>query len=283
MTSQPGAAGNLHDAARHCLLAQDLEQKLSLTDETAAAWQAGGLSLDGQTASQPIADAGRPARPELVNPQQLPRRRLGSERGRLALIHAIAHIEFNAINLAWDAVQRFTGLPRDFYSDWVRVAREEAHHFRLLRERLRAGGVDYGDFPAHNGLWEMAQRTGHDPLVRMALVPRMLEARGLDVTPGIMRRFEEIGDRETVAALQVILDEEVGHVQFGSRWFSYLCRERGLEPETTYFELLAAYRDGEMRCPLHRQARRQAGFSETELTRLEALCAKNREVPPSNP
>jgi uncharacterized ferritin-like protein (DUF455 family) len=274
-------SGSLYEAARACLLAKDLEQKLSLTDKTAAAWEAGELALAGHNPSQEITEAGRPARPELVNPQQLPRRRLGSEKGRLALIHAIAHIEFNAINLAWDAVQRFVGLPAAFYSDWIQVAREEVYHFRLLRERLRAGGVDYGDFPAHNGLWEMALRTAHDPLVRMALVPRMLEARGLDVTPGIMRRFEEIGDQETVAALQVILDEEVGHVQFGTRWFRYLCEQRDLEPEQTYFELLESFLDGEMRCPLHRQARRQAGFSETELTRLEALCAKKRGIPSS--
>jgi uncharacterized ferritin-like protein (DUF455 family) len=259
-------------AARSCLLECDLERKLALTDTTAVAWQAGMLALDGWSDAADIVEAGRPVRPELVHPNRLPRRRLGSEQGRLALIHAIAHIEFNAINLAWDAVQRFPGLPDDFYSDWIQVAREEVYHFRLLRERLRAGGIDYGDFPAHNGLWEMAMRTAHDPLVRMALVPRMLEARGLDVTPGIMQRFAQIGDQETVAALQVILDEEVGHVQFGSRWFNHLCEQRGLAPEQTYFELLQRFVEGEIRCPLHRQARRQAGFSEKELKRLEALC-----------
>lgn len=266
---------SLFQAARACLLESDLERKLTLTDRTAAAWQAGELGLEGWTDADAIREAGRPAKPELVHPKRLPRRRAGSETGRLALIHAIAHIEFNAINLAWDAVQRFAGLPADFYGDWIRVAEEEAHHFRLLRERLRAGGVDYGDFPAHNGLWEMAMRTAHDPLVRMALVPRMLEARGLDVTPGIMRRFEQIGDRETVAALQVILDEEVGHVQFGTRWFHHLCAERGLSPEKTYFELLSRFVEDEIRCPLHRQARREAGFSDEELERLEALCARH--------
>ncbi len=275
MTMEAEVSGCLYPAARACLLEADLETKLSLTDRTAAAWRAGALRLEGWSGADAITEPGRPARPELVHPQRLPRRRLGSEQGRLALIHAIAHIEFNAINLAWDAVQRFAGLPPEFYRDWIQVAQEEAHHFRLVRERLRAGGVDYGDFPAHNGLWEMALRTAHDPLVRMALVPRMLEARGLDVTPGIMRRFEEIGDRETVAALQVILDEEVGHVQFGSRWFNHLCAQRGLEPEATYFELLQRFVEGEIRCPLHRQARRQAGFSEAELERLEALCAQH--------
>ncbi|MGD9164775.1 MAG: ferritin-like domain-containing protein [Chromatiales bacterium] len=272
MRSLEKSPSSLFMAARSCLLECDLERKLALTDTTAVAWRAGMLALDGWSDAADIVEAGRPVRPELVHPNRLPRRRLGSEQGRLALIHAIAHIEFNAINLAWDAVQRFPGLPDDFYSDWIQVAREEVYHFRLLRERLRAGGIDYGDFPAHNGLWEMAMRTAHDPLVRMALVPRMLEARGLDVTPGIMQRFAKIGDQETVAALQVILDEEVGHVQFGSRWFNHLCEQRGLAPEQTYFELLQRFVEGEIRCPLHRQARRQAGFSEKELKRLEALC-----------
>jgi uncharacterized ferritin-like protein (DUF455 family) len=275
MTQTIKQPASLYQAARKCLLERDLERKLILTDTTAASWEAGELALVEWDGDEEIAEAGRPERPELVHPSQLPRRRLGSEKGRLALIHAIAHIEFNAINLAWDAVQRFPDMPADYYSDWIQVAREEAYHFRLLRERLHDGGVDYGEFPAHNGLWEMAMRTAHDPLVRMALVPRMLEARGLDVTPGIMQRFERIGDQQTVAALQVILDEEVGHVQFGSRWFNYLCEQRGVVPETTYFKLLKRFVDGEIRCPLHRQARRQAGFSEHELERLEALCAEH--------
>jgi uncharacterized ferritin-like protein (DUF455 family) len=275
MKGMQSMSESLYLAARRCLLSNSLEDKLRLTDETAEAWHAGRLSHKDWTPADDLTEAGRPARPELVHPSKLPRRRLGSEKGRLALIHAIAHIEFNAINLAWDAVQRFPDLPGDFYSDWIQVAREEVYHFRLLRERLREGGVDYGDFPAHNGLWEMAMRTAEDPLIRMALVPRMLEARGLDVTPGIMQRFADIGDEKTVAALEVILQEEVGHVSFGTRWFHYLCEQRGLQPEATYFELLARFADESIRCPLHRNARREAGFTETELTRLEDLCAEN--------
>ena len=265
---------SLYQAARHCLLNNSLEEKLRLSEVTANAWQAGELTLSDWTPADDLHEAGRPENPPLVHPSRLPRRRLGSEKGRLALIHAIAHIEFNAINLAWDAVQRFPDLPADFYTDWIQVAREEVHHFRLLRERLRDGGVDYGDFPAHNGLWDMAMQTADDPLVRMALVPRMLEARGLDVTPGIMQRFSDIGDEKTVAVLQVILAEEVGHVSYGSRWFRYLCETRGLEPEHTYFDLLSRFAGDGVRCPLHRQARRQAGFSEEELRRLESLCEK---------
>jgi uncharacterized ferritin-like protein (DUF455 family) len=265
---------SLYQAARTCLLSRELEEKLQLTDSVAQAWAAGELALTGWSEAE-ILEAGRPAKPELVPPAQLPRRGLGSERGRLALIHAIAHIEFNAINLAWDAVQRFPGMPREYYTDWVQVAKEEAHHFRLLRDRLLDGGIDYGEFEAHDGLWQMARRTAHDPLIRMALVPRMLEARGLDVTPGIMERFHKLGDQLTVAALEIIQQEEVGHVTFGDRWFRYLCQQRGVEPEETYFSLLSDFLNGEIRCPLHREARLQAGFTPGELDRLEALCEKN--------
>ena len=209
-------------------------------------------------------------RPELLHPSQLERRGLGSDRGRAAMIHAITHIEFNAINLAWDAVHRFRDLPTDYYSDWIQVALDEVYHFQLLQRGLQQLGYKYGDFTAHNGLWELACRTAHDPLVRMALIPRMMEARGLDVTPGIMRRFEAVGDSDTVDALQVILREEIGHVAAGDRWFRYLCEQRGLEPESTYFALLDEYMGSEVvRSPLHVEARLQAGFSQDEIDRLE--------------
>jgi uncharacterized ferritin-like protein (DUF455 family) len=208
----------------------------------------------------------------LVHPSLLSRRTLAHDRGRAALIHAVTHIEFNAVNLAWDAVYRFRDLPRGFYGDWVRVAREEAEHFDALRGRLRALGLDYGDFPAHSGLWDMAERTGHDILARMALVPRVLEARGLDVTPAMIRRFRAAGDKETARVLEVVLREEVGHVAAGTRWFRHVCSERGLDPETEFFRLLGECLRGEIRCPLHLEARREAGFSESELERLETLC-----------
>jgi len=266
---------SLYLAARECLLIEDIEEKLRRTEALVLAWQSGDLNLTGWTSADQVITAGHPEKPELVHPSKLPRRGLGSEKGRLALIHAIAHIEFNAINLALDAVQRFPHLPADYYHDWIQVAKEEAKHFCLLRERLKDGGVDYGDFPAHNGLWDMAVRTAYDPLVRMALVPRMLEARGLDVTPGIMQRFGKLGDHKTLEVLQIILDEEVGHVAHGSRWFNYLCEQRGLEPETAYFDLLNNFLNGEIRCPLHRSARLEAGFTEHELDRLETLCSRH--------
>ncbi len=259
--------------ARHCLGEGEVDAKLACTADTAAAWVNGELVLDASADSEPVCEAGYPGRLRLVHPRGLVRRSLATPKGRAAMIHSIAHIEFSAINLAWDAVCRFRGLPRDYYDDWVRVAKEEAEHFGLLRERLRRLGAEYGDFPAHNGLWDMALRTAHDPLARMALVPRGMEARGLDVTPGIMQRFEAAGDTQTVAALAVILRDEVGHVAIGTRWFHYLCEQRALDPEDTYFALLNEYLDGEIRGSLHREARRQAGFSDSELARLEALRA----------
>jgi uncharacterized ferritin-like protein (DUF455 family) len=207
----------------------------------------------------------------LVAPRELPKRNFHAVEGRAALIHAVAHIEFNAINLAWDAVYRFRNLPKPYYDDWVRVADEEAYHFTLLRERLRTLQYDYGDFTAHNGLWEMARDTAHDPLVRMALVPRVLEARGLDVTPGMMARLRAAGDEDTVGLLEIILRDEIGHVEIGSRWFRFLCEQRGLVPELTFRELIDRYMKGRIKGPFHHQARLQAGFSAEELSVLERL------------
>ena len=264
-------SNNLFDTAAACLAQPDPALKQALTARTAAAWTAGQLALDPTTAG-PISDhPGRPERPELVPPRQLTQRKLTTPLGRAALIHAVTHIEFNAINLAWDAVQRFRGLPRAFYDDWVRVAGEEGEHFGLMRGRLIELGHDYGDFPAHDGLWEMARRTAHDPLVRMALVPRVLEARGLDVTPGMIERLTAVGDTETAARLEVILREEVGHVAAGTRWFRFLCEERGLDPLPTYFQLLETHMTGEVRGPFNLEARRIAGFTPEELARLATL------------
>jgi uncharacterized ferritin-like protein (DUF455 family) len=262
------ADGNLFDLAGACLAEADLDRKLALTAEVAAAWRSGRLAADGMSAGPVIDSPGRPARLELVAPRELPRRKLTSPSGRAALIHAVAHIEFNAINLAWDAVQRFRGLPDAFYSDWVGVAAEEAEHFGLMRERLADLGGDYGDLPGHDGLWEMARRTARDPLARMALVPRVLEARGLDVTPGMIERLQAVGDQETAARLGVILREEVGHVAAGSRWFRYLCSTRGLEPRSTFFVLLDDLLTGEVRGPLNLPDRRRAGFDDEELDLL---------------
>ena len=265
---------HLFYAARACLLASDVEEKLRLTKEAARQWREDELPVQPEDKVEEIDNPGRPARPNLVSPGELPLRKLASDEGRAAFLHALSHIEFNAINLAWDAVHRFRGLPADYYNDWIKVADEEACHFSLLRDRLRTLGHDYGDFPAHNGLWEVAQKTAFDPLVRMALVPRVLEARGLDVTPGMMQRLRSMGDTESAGVLEIILRDEIGHVEIGSRWFRYLCKQRGLEPDGTYGDLLKEYMTGKLKRPFNNKARKAAGFSEDELDFIYQLSDK---------
>jgi len=213
---------------------------------------------------------GRPARPALVEPRELQRRSMSTAQGRVVLLHALAHIEFNAINLALDAVWRFAGMPDAFYADWLKVAAEEGYHFSLLCKRLADYGHAYGDFPAHNGLWEMCERTSADVLARMALVPRVLEARGLDASPPIRARLKQAGDDESAAILDIILRDEVGHVRIGNHWFRYLCEARGLDPHAVWLALAEQYRAPRMRGPFNFEARRSAGFDETELHTLAA-------------
>ncbi|OAX53415.1 ferritin-like domain-containing protein [Xanthomonas graminis] len=264
------AGGDLLHAARLCLAASAPEDKVALTQRYAAAFAAGALRVPADAADpEPIRMPGRPPRPLLVHPRELPRRGLGSAEGRAAFIHAIAHIELNAIDLAWDAVYRFRGLPEAFYADWVAVAADEARHFALLRDRLRALGHDYGDFAAHNGLWEMCEKTAHDGLARMALVPRVLEARGLDVTPGMIVKLRALGDAATVAILELILREEVAHVAAGSRWYRWYCARAGIEPRARFAELLRDYAGGYLHGPFNLPARLLAGFDEDELLALQ--------------
>ncbi len=261
----------LYSAARQALAQTDPAEKIRQIRELAAAWRASAVQRAEDFPVETIEVPGRPDRPRLVAPRELVQRKLTTDVGRAALIHAVAHIEFNAMNLALDAVYRFRGLPTEYYGDWLSVAEDEARHFQMLTGRLAAMGYAYGDFPAHNGLWEMAVETAHDHMVRMALVPRVLEARGLDVTPGMLERLRGVGDAETVAILEVILREEIGHVAIGSRWFKYACAQRGLEPESTFRDLLRQYLRGRVIGPFNEEARLQAGFSREELAALERL------------
>jgi len=208
---------------------------------------------------------GRPTKPELVQPRELPRRSIHSLEGRAALLHAICHIEFNAINLALDAVYRFRDMPLQYYLDWISVAKEEAYHFSLLNEYLIELGFSYGDFFAHNGLWEMAVDTDHDVLVRMALVPRVLEARGLDVTPGIMKKFSSVNDTRANEILEIIQKDEIGHVEIGSYWFRFCCERKGVDHDETFRILLQQYLKSSIKKPINYDARLQAGFSQEEL------------------
>ena len=211
---------------------------------------------------------GRPARPRLVDPQALPRRSPFTLAGRAALLHAVAHIEFNAINLALDAVWRFPGLPEAYYRDWLRVAAEEALHFTLLSEHLATLGHAYGDFDAHDGLWTMVEKTAGDVLARMALVPRTLEARGLDATPPMQARLARAGDHRAVEILGIILRDEIGHVAVGNRWYRWLCAQRGLDPLDAYARLAAQHGAPRLKPPFNLEARRAAGFSAEEIEAL---------------
>ncbi len=270
MNVQRNDGRGLFDRAGHCLTIDDPSEKVEATAATAAAFRAGELDIDAAAAIPPIGKPGRPSRPNLVSPRDLPQRGLGSREGRAALVHAVAHIEFNAINLAWDAVVRFRGMPADYYRDWIGVADDEARHFTLLRARLAELGYAYGDFDAHDGLWEMAVKTSDSCLARMALVPRVLEARGLDVTPGMIEKFRRAGDDATVAILELILREEVAHVAAGSRWFAWCCEREGRDFGATFDELIVRHAPGAVRGPFNAAARMAAGFSEAELRRLEA-------------
>jgi uncharacterized ferritin-like protein (DUF455 family) len=211
---------------------------------------------------------GRPAKPELVAHTLLKPKPLTSPEGRALLVHAVAHIELNAIDLALDVVWRFTDMPEAFYTDWVRIAQEEAKHFLLLQEHLVSMGFDYGDFPAHNALWEMAERTKEDVLARIGIVPRTLEARGLDASPAVKNKLVGAGDHRAGQILDIILTDEIGHVAAGNRWYRYLCDQRGLDPVSTYAKLIAHYDAPKLRPPFNMAARQSAGFSPEELQLL---------------
>ena len=209
---------------------------------------------------------GRPERPELIPATQTMRRSMNSIEGRAFMVHALAHIEFNAINLALDAMVRFAGLTEDYYWDWWRVAAEEAYHFSLIRRHLQTLGAAYGDFPAHDGLWEMAERTRHSFADRMAMVPRTLEARGLDACPIMQEKFRQAGDEHAARILDIILRDEITHVALGHRWFIYACAQNQSEPIYTYRHLTELYRAPRVRPPFNWVARRAAGFFEEELS-----------------
>jgi uncharacterized ferritin-like protein (DUF455 family) len=221
---------------------------------------------------------GRPEKPELIPPLQVPKRRMDSVEGRASLLHSLAHIEFNAMNLALDAIWRFPDMPKQYYEDWLQVAKEESYHFTLVNEYIQTLGFKYGDFPAHNSLWEMVERTTDSVIARMALVPRTMEARGLDAVPGIRDRFKQIKDAKAVEMLEIILHDEIGHVFIGNRWFNFLCGNSGLSPITTYRELAKKYQAPTLRGPFNLVARQQAGFTAEELDLLQSLSDKRSQL-----
>lgn len=252
------------------LMCEGPQPKCAAVASLWADWQAGVVFERAAAVPHAIDEPGRPARPELVEPSELRARGVGTREGHAAMIHAICHIEFTAINLALDAAWRFRDLPHTYLADWLRVAADEARHFGLLRAHLQTLGHDYGDFPAHAGLWDMARRTADDALTRMALVPRVLEARGLDATPPIMEKLRTIGDEPGLAILDVILNDEITHVAIGDHWFRHLCAQRGLPPEATFLQLFNAFNAPRLQPPVNEKARLAAGFSASEIAGLSA-------------
>ena len=263
---------NLFHRVYDCLMQTDVDLKMRQLQDIIIDWTESKLSLDdAPEIIQRVPDPGRPAKPDLVPPRELPKRGLGSKEGHAGLMHAIAHIEFNAVNLALDAIYRFQEMPVQYYGDWLGVATEESYHFQMVREHLESLGFEYGDFPAHDGLWMTTHQTDHDPLVRMALVPRTLEARGLDVTPPMIQKLRAIGDKRGVEILKILLRDEIGHVEVGTRWFRHLCELRNLNPFNTFQKIIEQYFHGDLRGPFNYEAREKAGFSSEEIAWLKTL------------
>ena len=260
----PPSPKDFRSAVLGPLLAQNAVQKAELT----LALQA-DLPLNCQAViADPGGIPGRPLNPELVSHTSLKAKPLNTTEGRALLLHAIAQIELNAINLALDVVWRFDSMPEDFYRDWVRIAKEEAKHFLLIQKHLRGMGFDYGGFPAHNSLWEMAERTRGDLVARIGLVPRTMEARGLDASPGVKNKLISAGDHAAGRIMDIILEEEIGHVAAGNRWYRYVCEKKGLDPVSTYRQLIQQYDAPKLKSPYNLEARRLAGFEEEELRYL---------------
>lgn len=258
-------AGDVRVHALRLLQIADTQDKA----RAVLALEVSNLLVDGLLRiPEPPGLPGRPQRPNLVKPSELQHRAVGTPEGRASLIHALTHIEANAINLALDIVWRFDGMPEAFYRDWFQVAREEALHFQLLQQHLQTLGHAYGDFPAHDGLWDMAERTRTDLLARLALVPRTLEARGLDATPAIRNKLVSVGDQRGAHILDIILRDEIGHVACGNRWYRHLCAYRGLNPVATYADLAERFGAPQLKGPFNLSARRAAGFDEAELLAL---------------
>lgn len=253
----------LRGGATLAILSADLDEKTELAQETARRWHERRLSLRSPLDPELPERPGRPAKPELVPPKATEKRSLHTLPGRIAMLHALAHIELNAVDLALDIVARFASepVPHSFFDGWMRVAFEEAKHFRMVRDRLRALGADYGDMPAHDGLWQAAHSTRNDLTARLAVVPLILEARGLDVTPSLQEKMRETGDIDSADVLKVIYDDEKGHVAVGAKWFRFLCAREKKDPAATFKALVRANFRGALKAPFNDIARAEAGLT----------------------
>lgn len=283
MTSSPDIAADCYWATEQCLMEAAPRVKADHAIALYEQWQSlnetqqrNALGEESTSHVRILHEAGKPEHPLLVDAKSLPRRGLGSIKGRVGLLHSLAHIEFNAINLALDAVYRFRNMPLEYVTDWLKVASDEGQHFLLLADRLLSLDSHYGALTAHDGLWEMARRTDHDVLVRMALVPRILEARGLDVAPPMIDKLHVQKDHESAAILQRIYIDEIKHVDIGNRWFRYVCEERGLDGAVVFRDLLAGEASGYLRSPYNDEARLKAGFTVEEMQIIREMEAEYR-------
>ena len=254
----------LSDMAVEVLTTADGRAKTALSRAHAKTWfeaREAGCEIPVGSANPPLRPA-RPEQPELLDPRDVPRRRPGSEKGRIAILHAVAHIELNAVDLHWDIIARFSDvkMPIGYFDDWVKAADEESKHFNLICDCLEANGSFYGDLPAHAGMWRAAEDTATDFMGRLAVVPMVLEARGLDVTPGMIEIFERAGDAKAVEAMKVIYAEEVGHVAYGSKWFHFLCGRYDIDPKDAFHDLVQRYFHGPLKPPFNEEKRAEAGL-----------------------
>lgn len=263
-TDAPRQPSTLVAGARAIVSASDTSEKVRLAYAVSKSWYQRDMALgtpsrDGHMPERP----GRPVKPQLLAPRDMPKRSLTGKSGRLALLHSLAHIELNAVDLTWDLIGRFAHvrLPRSYYDDWVRVGLEEAKHFSLLEDRLAKLDARYGDMPAHDGLWQAAQDTGHDLAARLAIIPLVLEARGLDITPPMIQKAREIGDEDTARCLDVIYRDEKNHVAFGAKWFRFLCDRQGIRPESAFHEYVRRHFRGSLKPPFNDRARSEAGLT----------------------
>lgn len=261
---------NIFSLAHQCLEESDLIKKILLSNQAVKKITNDEVNFESYSVDVELIMPGRPEKPILITPKDVPKRNIQTLEGKAAMIHSFAHIEFNAINLVWDLICRFQNMPKEFYFDWTQVASEETKHFSLLRDHLNNLGYDYGDFPAHDGLWTIAEQTKDDILLRLAVVPRIMEARGLDVTPNLIERFRHIKDDKTVSILELILEEEIGHVNFGTKWYRYLCKKMGYKPEEKFKQISNEYGPKAKTKIINRKARLLAGFSQSELDYLLA-------------
>lgn len=261
--SDPVRIPSLRGGATLAILSPDLDEKTELAQETARCWHARRLSLRSPLDPELPERPGRPEKPLLVPPKATEKRSLHTLPGRIAMLHALAHIELNAVDLALDIVARFASepVPHSFFDGWMRVAFEEAKHFRMVRERMQALGADYGDMPAHDGLWQAAHSTRNDLTARLAVVPLILEARGLDVTPSLQEKMRETGDIDSADVLKVIYEDEKGHVAVGAKWFRFLCAREKKDPAATFKQLVRANFRGALKAPFNDVARAEAGLT----------------------